>query len=281
MPHCAVPGASSAPAGAPDRAMTRRDQHQLVREEFAKQAPSFGQEGFTLSNRALLDWTVESLDLGASHEVLDVAAGTGHLARAMAPRVRRVVALDLSPEMLREGELTAQLQGLSNIQFEEGAAEQLPYASDLFDRVVSRLSLHHMESPRTVLAEMVRVCRPGGEVAIADIVSSEDKALEAAQNRIERGRDPSHVRALSAGGLQALASSASLRVRHSDKREVEVNVERWFDLARTSTEQRQEILSELMESIAEGDRTGMRPFLRDGEVWFRQTWRLVIGVKQG
>lgn len=79
------------------------EHHRLVEQQFAQQAPGFGQEGLTLTNRDYLAWMVDALDLDPHDAVLDVAAGTGHLGRAIAPRVRRVVCLDLTPDMLREG----------------------------------------------------------------------------------------------------------------------------------------------------------------------------------
>ena len=101
-------------------------QHDIVRREFGQQAARFGEQGLTLSNEAYLQWMVEQLDLQPHFEVLDVAAGTGHLSRAMAPHVKRVVALDLTPEMLAQGQREAEQQGLTNVVFEPGEAEHLP-----------------------------------------------------------------------------------------------------------------------------------------------------------
>ena len=67
-----------------------------------------------------LKLAVASLDLGSDTEVLDVAAGTGLLFRAVSPRVGRVVALDITPEMLAEGRAAAGREGITNIAFEQG-----------------------------------------------------------------------------------------------------------------------------------------------------------------
>src|SRR5512145_1385731 len=104
-------------------------QHEVVRREFGQQAARFGEPGLTLSNQAYLRWMVGQLDLQPHFEVLDVAAGTGHLSRAVAPYVKRVVALDLTPEMLAQGRREAAQQGLTNVIFESGEAETLPYPS--------------------------------------------------------------------------------------------------------------------------------------------------------
>src|SRR5918992_1177850 len=64
-------------------------QHDVVRREFGQQAARFGEQGLTLSNQAYLQWMVEHLGLQRHFEVLDVAAGTGHLSRTLAPHVKR------------------------------------------------------------------------------------------------------------------------------------------------------------------------------------------------
>jgi tRNA/tmRNA/rRNA uracil-C5-methylase (TrmA/RlmC/RlmD family) len=70
-----------------------------------------------------LKLAVASLDLGSDSEVLDVAAGTGLLFRAVSLRVGRVVALDITPEMLAEGRAAAGRKGITNVTFEQGVAD--------------------------------------------------------------------------------------------------------------------------------------------------------------
>ena len=138
-------------------------QHEVVRREFRQQAARFDAPGLTLSNQDYLTWMVDQLDLQSHFEVLDVAAGTGHLSRAIAPHVQRVVAVDLTPEMLAEGERAAEQAGLKNIVFEQGVAEHLPYANAAFDLVVSRLSLHHFSDARGPLGKWYERAAPAGE----------------------------------------------------------------------------------------------------------------------
>jgi ubiquinone/menaquinone biosynthesis C-methylase UbiE len=85
-----------------------------------------------------LKLAVASLDLGSDSEVLDAAAGTGLLFRAVSPRVGRVVALDITPEMLAERRAAAGRKGITNVTFEQGVAEDLSYPDASFDAVVSR-----------------------------------------------------------------------------------------------------------------------------------------------
>lgn len=134
------------------------------------------------------------LSLDPSHVVLDVATGGGHTAAAIAPRVRAVVASDLTPEMLCEARTLALENDLRNIAFVAADAECLPFRAAGFDRVACRVAPHHFPDLRAALSEFVRVLKPGGLVGIIDSVVPEDPALDAFLNGIEKVRDPTHVR---------------------------------------------------------------------------------------
>jgi SAM-dependent methyltransferase len=233
----------------------------------------------TLSNQAYLDWIVEQLDLQPHFEVLDVAAGTGHLSRAIAPHVKHIVALDLTPEMLTQGRREAEQQGLTNVVFEQGEAEHLTYADEAFDLVVTRFSLHHFADARGPVREMVRVCRRGGRIAVVDLVSPDDPAVAETYNHLERLRDTSHVRALTAGELQRLVRETGLTIVHTLRRDVEVHLDRWLDLTRTSSAARARIREALTHDLQGLKTTGMRPYMADQGLKFLQAWLVVVGVK--
>jgi SAM-dependent methyltransferase len=96
--------------------------------------------------------------------VLDVACGTGVLARAAARRAGAgsVSGLDRNPAMLGVA------RGIEPaIEWREGRAEELPYADDAFDVVVSQFGLMFFDDPVRALREMIRVLRPGGHLAVA------------------------------------------------------------------------------------------------------------------
>lgn len=255
--------------------------HERVRREFSKQAPRYGEKGFALTSPEHLQWMVDNLDLQPHFAILDVAAGTGHLGRAIAPYVKHVVALDATPEMLGEGRRQAEQDGIGNIVFEQGLAENLPYPNGTFNMVVSRFAIHHFVDPHIPVEEMVRVSRPDGRVAVIDLVSPEDEALAATYNRLERLRDPSHAKALSASDLKKLVRDAGLDIVHIVSREVDVHVDRWLELTETIPEIRRTIVEELTQDLEGVKKTGMRPSLRNQELMFQQTWLIILGVKQG
>ncbi len=98
--------------------------------------------------------------------VLDVAAGLGNAAIAAAAGVGAdVVALDVTPELLAAGERAAEHRG-ATIEWVEGDAAELPFADGAFDVVLSCLGVMFVGDHQRAAAELVRVCRPGGTIAL-------------------------------------------------------------------------------------------------------------------
>jgi len=109
------------------------------------------------------------------------------------PQVKEVIGIDLTPAMLSHASQLAEQRGLSNIEFQEGDAEALPFPDDHFDIITCRISAHHFSSPFLFLAESWRVLVKGGSFLLADTCSP-DGLVAPWQNEVEVLRDPSHVR---------------------------------------------------------------------------------------
>jgi len=99
--------------------------------------------------------------------VLDVACGAGQLALIAARAGAHVVACDIATNWLEKARLRAASEGLEII-FEEGDAEALPYADAQFDVVASLFGAMFAPRPELVAAELTRVCRSGGMIAMAN-----------------------------------------------------------------------------------------------------------------
>jgi ubiquinone/menaquinone biosynthesis C-methylase UbiE len=115
--------------------------------------------------------------------VLDVACGTGNLAVQAAKRGASVTGVDIATNLLEQGRRRVHQEGLA-VQFDEGDAEELPYPDGSFDLVVSMWGAMFAPRPERVAAELVRVCRPGGTIAMANwtpggMVGQMGKALSA------------------------------------------------------------------------------------------------------
>lgn len=101
----------------------------------------------------------------AGDRVLDVAAGTGNAAVPAALTGARVVASDLTPEFFVKGREFAARHGV-NVEFEEGDAENLPYADDDFDAVLSCVGVMFAPHHQQAADELLRVVRPGGTIGV-------------------------------------------------------------------------------------------------------------------
>ena len=115
---------------------------------------------------------IESIAIRPSMQVLDLASGTGDLARAIARRTGsegHVTAADINDQMLRVGRDRCinygELKGLSWCQCD---AEVLPYPEHSFDRVTIGFGLRNITSKETALKEILRVLKPGGKVLILE-----------------------------------------------------------------------------------------------------------------
>jgi SAM-dependent methyltransferase len=97
--------------------------------------------------------------------VLDVAAGTGNAAIPAARTGADVVASDLTPELLAVGRELAAREGVE-LAWEEGDAEDLPYADGAFDVVLSSVGVMFAPRHQRVADELTRVCRPGGTIGL-------------------------------------------------------------------------------------------------------------------
>ena len=102
--------------------------------------------------------------------VLDVAAGSGNAALRAAVAGARVVASDITPENMTPGEAEAERRGLS-IEWVEADAQQLPFDDASFDVVLSSVGAMWAPDHRAVADEMVRVCRPGGTIAMVNFAA--------------------------------------------------------------------------------------------------------------
>jgi len=176
-------------------------------DQFTRQAVPFSNAPGIKDERALA-LLVEASGAGSEDAVLDVACGPGLVVAAFARVAARATGIDVTPAMLdRAREVTA---GLTNVTFESGDVYALPFVDGAFSLVVSRFAFHHFQDPGAVLAEMRRVCRPGGRVVVCDLTASHDPKKAAAFHRIEMLRDPSHARALTLAELEDLFPAAGL-----------------------------------------------------------------------
>lgn len=259
---------------------TDREHAAAVDRAFTRQAAAFEDPRLNRIFTTDSEWLFERLEVGASDLVLDVAAGTGHVARSLAGRARTVVALDATAAMLETGRERALAAGLDNLVWLCGDAAALPFLDGSFDVVVSRHALHHFVDPRVQLAEIVRCTRRGGRVAIGDLVADPDPATAAIQDRLERLRDPSHARLLTPVELTdaLVAAGVEPETLELEARDLERPLEPWLEQTGTDGRVAEAIRSELRAELhGNGPPTGFRPRERDGSLWFIHALASAIG----
>jgi ubiquinone/menaquinone biosynthesis C-methylase UbiE len=110
---------------------------------------------------------VEGLNVVPGMNVLDVACGTGNTALPAARKGAHVTGVDIAPNLLEQARERASAEGLT-AKFDEGDAENLPYRGAQYDLVISMFGAMFAPRPEQVAAELGRVCRPGGRIAMAN-----------------------------------------------------------------------------------------------------------------
>jgi SAM-dependent methyltransferase len=128
-------------------------------------AGDFGQVAKYIETNA--EEFIARLALEPGLRLLDVACGSGNLAIPAARAGAIVTGVDIATNLLEQARARAESEGLT-IQFDEGDAENLPYTDAAFDVVVSMFGAMFAPRPELVAAELARVCRPGGRIAMAN-----------------------------------------------------------------------------------------------------------------
>jgi ubiquinone/menaquinone biosynthesis C-methylase UbiE len=190
-------------------------------DQFTKQAAPFAERH--RHDDELLELIVQASGAQPGDRVLDVACGPGIVACALARVAGHVTGLDLTPAMLDQAERLRQARGLSNVAWRQGSAMDLPFPDGGFDRVVTRFSFHHYLDPKAAFREMVRVCRPGGTILVADVAPRAD--ARDAYDALEKQRDPSHTQALTQEEFEKLDADASVMMLRSHRYDLPTDVE--------------------------------------------------------
>ena len=130
--------------------------------------------------------------LDPSWVVGDLGCGTGQVAEALAPWVRRVIAVDESAAMLQAAR--RRVRSLSNVEVRRGALEALPIDDASLDAATCVLVLHHLPAPERALAEAARVLRPGGRLLLTDMMPHDRDAYRQQMGHVWLGFSESEVR---------------------------------------------------------------------------------------
>ncbi|QFG21902.1 class I SAM-dependent methyltransferase [Actinomadura sp. WMMB 499] len=217
---------------------------------------------------------------------LDVARGRGPLPAVLAPRVRRLTAVDAARDgrAFHTGPVRMPGDALEAPAARPRAAEAghetvradataLPYPDGSFSLVTARFALYALGDPHDVLRELLRVRRPGGRLIMADLVRG--NLAGTSRDRIERLRDPDHPGIPSIARLTEMITTAGGAIRRLDVFTVERPAEPWLADA-PDPDAADRVREELLDEVDGGPRTGAKPRIIGGELWFTQTWAHVL-----
>jgi ubiquinone/menaquinone biosynthesis C-methylase UbiE len=191
---------------------------------------------------------IELLKPQADWRALDIATGAGHVALALAPSVREVIASDITPAMLSTTAQLASERGLSNVRTEMADAEALPFRLFSFDLVTCRIAPHHFTRVDKFVAECARVVKRGGVLGIVDNITTEDAAHFV--DGFERLRDPSHVHCLSMREWTTLLTQNGFEIEHHETLSKRMDFGAWVRQQKTPAHTEQVLARMLREAPA-------------------------------
>jgi ubiquinone/menaquinone biosynthesis C-methylase UbiE len=197
----------------------------LVQEQFGKTAASYLTSA-PHAKGASLERLVELTKPQKTWRALDVATGGGHVAYTFAPHVERMWATDITQEMLDMVKGEAQKRGLANVRTAYAKAEALPFEDASFDLVTCRIAPHHFESIPEFLAEVHRVLKPSGILAVVDNVVPAGSVGDYV-NAFERFRDPSHLRSWTMQEWRDALAKAGFKIAHEEQLAKQMEFKSW------------------------------------------------------
>jgi len=251
-------------------------------EQFGRMAAAYGTSTTHLHRNALVDLRefVERRP-GPYRVAVDIGTGPGFTAFAIAPFCERVIATDVTPQMLEQvrslrGERDAPLT-----QMALAAAEALPFRDGAIDLVVTRTASHHFLDFDRWLREVRRVLRPGGVLIACDTCAPEDPLAAAWMHEVEVRRDASHVRNLPPSQWRRVVEAAGLAVEDVAMSLVALQFPDWAERAGMAEREAATLREELLAAPPEAQHAfGFRENA-DGTIDFHWDVVVVTAVKGG
>ena len=187
---------------------------------FKNRAQKYNHSSNWVEDQALINLIFELSGAGAGSEILDIATGTGLIARRFYGRVKKVTGLDISPDMAKHAD-----ECMDEIVF--APYEKMPFADNSFDAVVCRQGLQFAELDKAI-PEIYRVLKPGGTVTLCHLTACNDTDRELTF-AIQKLRNPARRNYLMPGDI----SDCLRRQGFNDVADIEYisaeSINKWID----------------------------------------------------
>lgn len=138
----------------------------------------------------------QAIPLAGTMQVLEYGCGTGMISRAVSPQVKKIMAVDTSPQMLEVLQQKAGEEKIGNIVTLAHDLTQKPLPNNNFDLVMSSMTLHHIPDIETLLLRFFATLKPGGYLAVADLATEDGSFHEDNSGVAHHGINPEAVRAI-------------------------------------------------------------------------------------
>ena len=210
------------------------------------------------------------VEKGAS--IVEVGAGTGNFLDLFHDVAGALVAVDLTPGMLREARVR-----FPEMSLVVGDGARLPLPSASFDLVATAQALHHVHEPLPTLKEMRRVVAAGGRVLVVDQAATESYEEAAFMNQLEAIRDPSHAMSRPPSAMRILVRAAGLEIVDERLVESRQSISTWMAPGEFPAE-RFDAVNDFIDRF--GHETGM-DFAKEGGEWAFTRRRIMILAERG
>lgn len=240
----------------------QKEHNNKVIEQFSKQAEPFTR---IKGHYDSLDTIISMSEVSINDKVLDIACGTGIVTCMFAKYAKNVVGLDITKEMIAQAIKTQNENSLTNMKFDLGTVENLPYENDSFDIVFTRYSFHHFLDTKKVFEEMLRVCKPNGKIIVVDVALEKEYAH--AYNSMEKLRDPSHTQALTFDEFNNLFQNKNLSNHKQSSYKVDMELETQLK-ASFPNKGDEDKIREIFKNDIKTNSLGVNTYLKDDKIYF-------------
>jgi SAM-dependent methyltransferase len=204
------------------------DHDRELARAFDSQAPKF-ERAPVQSDPAALERLVREAALPPGGLILDAGCGPGLVAAALLAAGLRVVGVDLSGEMTERARARCASFGERATFLQTSVFDPALEPHGPFDGAISRYVLHHVLDPPAFIGRQVELLRPGGVLVVCDHLTDPDPARADHHERLERARDRSHTRSLTAGQIVDGFAAAGLSEIRMVEEAYELDFDEWFD----------------------------------------------------